>query len=136
MGIAIGGGFQPAATPRLDFQALSARIAISAAGRRTTKAIEQMRRLRVLEDRSDALATDLADQACRKLHGVGMGKVNKFELGKGVPTFELGTDLQKYLEDTMFLKVRIPEGGAEVHHWIYEKAKRRQGLHPPVDLHL
>ena len=54
-----------------------------------------------------------------------MGKVDKFELGKGVHAFELGMDLQKYLEDTIFPKVRIPEGGAEVHQWIYEKAKRK-----------
>ena len=62
-----------------------------------------------------------------------MGKVGKFELGKGV-TFKLGMDLQKYLEDTISLKVRIPEGGAEVHHWIYEKAKRKHGLHPLVSI--
>ena len=34
----------------------------------------------------------------------------------------------------IFRKVRIPEGGAEVHHWIYEKAKRKFGLHPPVSI--
>ena len=44
-----------------------------------------------------------------------MQKVDKFELGKGVTAFELGIDLQKYLEDTIFPKVQIPEGGAEVH---------------------
>ena len=63
-----------------------------------------------------------------------MGKVDKFELGKGVPAFELRTDLQKYLEDSIFPKVRIPEGGAEVHHWIYKKVRRKYGLHPPVSI--
>ena len=87
-----------------------------------------------LADGDDALATELANQACRKLRAVGMGKVDKFELGKGVHTFELGMDLQKYLKDMIFLKVRIPEGGAEVHQWIYEKAKRKFGLHPLVSI--
>ena len=89
---------------------------------------------RAIADGDDALATELANQACRKLRAVGMGKVDKFELGKGAHAFELGTDLQKYLEDTIFPKVRIPEGGAEVHQWIYEKAKRKFGLHPPVSI--
>ena len=51
-----------------------------------------------------------------------------------MPLFELEADLQKYLEDSIFPKVRIPEGGAEVHHWIYEKAKRKCGLQPPVSI--
>ena len=85
------------------------------------KVTERMRR--VQEDDDDALTTKLANQACQKLQGVGMGKVDKFELEKGVAVFEVGMDLQRYLGDTVFPKVRIPEGGAEVHHRISHRKR-------------
>ena len=84
------------ATPQLDFQVLSAPIA-TFTSRWTTKATERMRR--AVKDNGDALATELANQACREFRGVGMGKVGKFEFGKGMPVFEVRMDLQRYLED-------------------------------------
>ena len=35
---------------------------------------------------------------------------------------------------TFFRKVRQPEGGVGLHQWIYEKAKRKFGLQPPVSI--
>ena len=89
---------------------------------------------RALEDGDDETATEVANNSLRKLQGVGMGKVGKSELGKGLPNFEAGMDLLQYLEDDIFPKVRQPEGGAELHQWIYEKAKRKFGLQPPVSI--
>ena len=110
-------------TPRLNFQALSARLTLQGgnAGKKPAKATERMRR--ALEDGDDETATEVANNMVRKLQGVGMGKVDKFELGKGLPTFKAGMDLLRYLEDYIFPKVRQPEGGAELHQWIYEKAR-------------
>ena len=75
-------------TPRLNFQALSARLTLQGgnAGKKPAKATERMRR--ALEDGDDETATEVANNMVRKLQGVGMGKVDKFELGKGLPIFE------------------------------------------------
>ena len=54
-----------------------------------------------------------------------------WQKAKGKPAFASGMDLRKWLEDATFPKVCIPEGRAELHHWIYEKAKRKYGLQPP-----
>ena len=43
--------------------------------------------------RTDNAATEVASSLARKLQGAGMGKVDKFELGKGLPTFDTGMDL-------------------------------------------
>jgi hypothetical protein len=102
------------------------------AGKKPAKATERMRR--ALEDGDDETATEVANNMVRKLQGVGMGKVDKFELGKGLPIFEAGMDLLRYLEDYIFPKVQQPEGGAEVHQWIYEKVKRKFGLQPLVSI--
>ena len=60
---------------------------------------------RALEDRGDETATEVANKSVRKLQGVSMGKVNKFELSKGLPTFNTSMDLLRYLEDYIFPKV-------------------------------
>ena len=60
---------------------------------------------RALEDGDDETATEVANNSLRKLQGVGMGKVGKSELDKGLPNFEAGMDLLRYLEDDIFPKV-------------------------------
>ena len=110
-------------TPRLNFQALSARLTLQGgnAGKKPAKATERMRR--ALEDGDDETATEVANNMVRKLQGVGMGKVDKFELGKGALVFKVRADLQRYLEDTIFqevaevaaTKLGIPLSGLNLH---------------------
>ena len=48
---------------------------------------------RALEDGDDETATEVANNWVRKLQGAGMGKVDKFEPDRGLPTFDTGMGL-------------------------------------------
>ena len=69
-------------TPRLNFQALSARLTLQGgetAGK-PVKATERMR-LQSARRRRRRNRGEVANNMVRRLQGVGMGKVDKFELG-------------------------------------------------------